>query len=131
MRTKVFDILRRKYVALTPEEEVRQRFVHFLVEVKHYPKELLANEVEIQSGNKKLRCDTVFYNKELKAMMIVEYKAPQVEITQRIFNQILDYNRLLSVPYLIMSNGRQTVCCKVTDGNYEWLPDVPDYSEMK
>ena len=130
MRTKIFDILRHKYVALTPEEEVRQQFVHFLIEVKHYPKELLANEVEIQCGNKKLRCDSILYSKELQPVMIAEYKAPQIEITQRIFNQILDYNSLLSVPYLIMTNGRQTACCKITDGNYEWLSDIPDYTDL-
>ena len=59
----IFDFLRRKYVALTPEEWVRQHFVHYLVEVKRYPKSLLANEVELKVGDKKLRCDTLLYNK--------------------------------------------------------------------
>lgn len=130
LKTKIFDVLRRKYVALTPEEEVRQGFVHFLIEDRHYPKELLANEVELNSGNKKLRCDTVVYDTALKPVMIVEYKAPHIELTQAIFNQILDYNSLLGVTYLVMSNGRTTVCCKVNDGNYEFLKEIPEYSTI-
>ena len=118
-------------MAITPEEEVRQRFVHFLIEEKHYPTELLANEVEIRSGSKKLRCDTVLYDTSLKPKMIVEYKAPQIEITQRIFNQILDYNSILSVPYLVMSNGRTTICCRINEGQHEFIPEIPDYSLLQ
>ena len=71
-RRTIFDFLRRKYVALTPEEWVRQHFVHYLVEHKGYPKTLLANEVELNVGEKSLRCDTVLYNKVAKPVMIVE-----------------------------------------------------------
>ena len=71
----IFDFLRRKYVALTPEEWVRQHFVHFLVEQKGYPKGLLANEVELKVGEKRLRCDTLLYTTEVQPRMIIEYKA--------------------------------------------------------
>ena len=74
----IFDFLRRKYVALTPEEWVRQHFVHFLIKHKGYPKGLLANEVELRIGEKKLRCDSILYNKELQPQMIIEYKAPHI-----------------------------------------------------
>ena len=67
----IFDILRRKYVALTPEEWVRQHFVHYLIEHKDYPQGLLANEVKLQVGEKMLRCDTLLYNKEMKPQMII------------------------------------------------------------
>ena len=67
----VFDSLRRKYVALTPEEWVRQHFVHFLMEHKDYPAGLLANEVELKIGDKRLRCDSLLYNKEMKPQMII------------------------------------------------------------
>ena len=73
-KRQIFDFLRRKYVALTPEEWVRQHFVHFLVEHKGYPKGLLANEVELKIGEKRLRCDTLLYNKEAVPRMIIEYK---------------------------------------------------------
>ena len=69
---KIWDILRRKYVALTPEEWVRQHFIHFLTEHKHYPAALLANEVGLQIGNKQLRADSVLYTRQLRPRMIVE-----------------------------------------------------------
>lgn len=131
-RRQIFDFLRRRYVSLTPEEWVRQHFVHFLIEQKGYPKGLLANEVEQKIGDKKLRCDTLLYNKELRPRMIIEYKAPEIAITQRVFNQITVYNFLLHVDYLIVSNGRQHYCCR-TDyekGEYTFLQDIPHYTEL-
>lgn len=129
---KIFDTLRGKYVALTPEEVVRQKFVNFLIHEKGYPQPLLANEVELRCGGKKMRCDTVVYKADgLKPVMIVEYKAPQVEITQRVFNQVLDYNSILKVPYLIMFNGNSFFCCKTGgNGNYEFLNEIPEYREL-
>ena len=84
----IFDPLRRKFVALTPEEWVRQHFVNLLTEIKGYPKGLLANEVQLNLNGTKKRCDTVLFDKNLQARMIVEYKAPHVEITQNVFDQI-------------------------------------------
>ena len=69
-KREIFDFLRRRYVALTPEEWVRQHFVHFLVEHKGYPKGLLANELELRVGEKRLRCDTLLYNNVLQPKMI-------------------------------------------------------------
>ena len=131
-RRQIFDFLRRRYVALTPEEWVRQHFVHFLTEQKGYPKGLLANEVEQKIGNKKLRCDTLLYNKDLQPRMIIEYKAPEIAITQRVFNQITVYNFLLHVDYLIVSNGRQHYCCRMDyeKGEYTFLQDIPHYTEL-
>ena len=116
----------------TPEEWVRQHFVHFLIEQKGYPKGLLANEVEQKIGDKKLRCDTLLYNKELRPRMIIEYKAPEIAITQRVFNQITVYNFLLHVDYLIVSNGRQHYCCRMDyeKGEYTFLQDIPHYTEL-
>lgn len=131
-RRMVLDVLRRKYVALTPEEWVRQHFVHFLMEHKGYPKGLLANEVELRVGGKRLRCDTLLYNNGLKPRMIIEYKAPEIEITQRVFNQISAYNLLLRVDYLVVSNGCRHYCCRMDyDRNsYEFLTDIPSYDEL-
>ena len=131
-KTCVLDILRRKYVALTPEEWVRQHFVHYLIEQKGYPKGLLANEVELQIGEKKLRCDTLLYNRALQPKMIIEYKAPDIAITQRVFNQITVYNFLLHVDYLIVSNGRQHYCCRMNyeKGEYSFLQDIPLYTDL-
>ena len=131
-RKVIFDVLRRKYVALTPEEWVRQHFVHFLINHKHYPKGLLANEVELRVGEKRLRCDTLLYNKQLQPQMIIEYKAPDVAITQRVFNQIAVYNMLLHVDYLVVSNGLQHYCCRMdyAHNSYEFLCDIPAYEAL-
>ena len=129
-RRQVFDVLRRRYVALTPEEWVRQHFVHFLIEHKDYPKGLLANEVELRVGEKRLRCDTLLYNRVMQPQMIVEYKAPDVAITQRVFDQITVYNLLLHVDYLVVSNGRQHYCCRMDyeQQSYTFLHDIPEWS---
>jgi hypothetical protein len=131
-RKRIFDFLRRRYVALTPEEWVRQHFTHFLVEQKGYPKGLLANEVELHIGDKRLRCDTLLYDKTMKPRMIIEYKAPTIKIQQKTFNQIVVYNLLLKVDYLIVSNGMQHYCCRMDyeRGSYEFLHDIPTYGEL-
>lgn len=131
-KRQIFDFLRRRYVALTPEEWVRQHFVHFLIEQKGYPKGLLSNEVELRIGDKKLRCDSLLYNKELQPQMIIEYKAPHIELTQRVFNQITAYNFLLHVDYLVISNGMQHYCCRMDyeKREYSFLRNIPDYSGL-
>ena len=108
---------------------MRQHSVHFLMEQKGYPKGLLANEVELRVGEKKLRCDTLLYNKAMQPQMIIEYKAPEVEITQRVFDQISVYNHLLHVDFLVVSNGRQHYCCRMDYEKHSWefLPEIPSY----
>ena len=125
----IFDQIRRRYVALTPEEWVRQHFVSFLIIHKGYPKELMANEMQINLNGMKKRCDTVLYNRHLQPQMIIEYKSPSVSITQAVFDQIMRYNSVLRVEYLVVSNGLQHYCCQMDYQNnrYVFLRDIPDY----
>ncbi|MDE5784717.1 MAG: type I restriction enzyme HsdR N-terminal domain-containing protein [Prevotella sp.] len=131
-KRQIFDVLRRKYVALTPEEWVRQHVVHYLMDYKGYPKGLLANEVELVIGEKKLRCDTLLYNRALQPQMIIEYKSPEIDLTQRVFDQITAYNFLLHVDYLIVSNGRQHYCCRMDyeRQSYQFLKEIPRYEDL-
>ena len=131
-KQQIFDFLRRKYVALTPEEWVRQHFVHYLVEHKGYPAGLMGNEIELTIGEKRMRCDTVLYNKVAKPQMIIEYKSPQIKLQQKTFDQISAYNLLLKVDYLIVSNGMQHICCRMDYENqkYYFLEDIPDYQNL-
>ena len=131
-RDQIFDVLRRKFVALTPEEWVRQHFIHFLVDHKGYPASLLANEVQLRVGDKTVRADSVLYDTSLRPMMIVEYKAPSIALTQKVFDQISVYNLLLHVDYLVVSNGLETYCCKMDYDNqkYLFLQDIPDYENL-
>ncbi len=128
----IFDVIRKRYVALTPEEWVRQHFVHFLIDHKQYPSALLANEVLLNLNGTKKRCDTVLYTRDLLAKMIIEYKAPHIEITQSVFDQITRYNMVLKVDYLIVSNGMQHFCCRMdyASGKYIFLEDIPDYPQL-
>lgn len=128
----IFDVLRRRYVVLTPEEWVRQHFVHFLLAHKSYPKALMANEVQVQLNGTRKRCDTVLYRRNLTARMIMEYKAPDIVITQKVFDQITRYNMALKVDYLIVSNGLQHYCCQMDyeQNSYRFLQDIPEYFEL-
>ena len=128
----IFDELRRRYVALTPEEWVRQHFVHYLIGHLGYPAGLLANEVELKIGDKRLRCDSILFDKQAHPQMIIEYKAPNIQLTQRVFSQISAYNLLLHVDYLIVSNGMQHICCRMdyTNNTYHFLQEIPTYEEV-
>ena len=131
-RKQVFDILRRKYVALTPEEWVRQHFIHYLIEHKNYPASLLANEVPLQIGEKRMRADSVLYDNQLHPRIIIEYKAPNITLTQKVFDQITVYNLLLHVDYLIVSNGMTTYICKMDyeKQTYKFLESIPNYENI-
>ena len=131
-KTTILDILRRRYVALTPEEWVRQHFIHYLIEHKGYPQAYLANEVELRVGEKRLRCDSILYDARLRPRMIVEYKAPTVALSQKVFDQISAYNILLHVDYLTVSNGLQHFCCKMDyeRRQYVFLREIPDYRQL-
>ncbi|MCF0197822.1 MAG: type I restriction enzyme HsdR N-terminal domain-containing protein [Bacteroidaceae bacterium] len=131
-RTMVFDILRHRYITLTPEEWVRQHFVHFLIAHKGYPAALLGNEISLALGDTKKRCDSVLYDTQVRPRMIIEYKAPHIELTQKVFDQISRYNIALKVDYLIVSNGLTHYCCHVdyAAGTYTFLPDIPDYCNL-
>ena len=131
-RKQIFDILRRKYVALTPEEWVRQHFIHYLIEHKNYPAPLLANEVPLQIGEKRMRADSVLYDNQLHPRIIIEYKAPNITLTQKVFDQITVYNLLLHVDYLIVSNGMTTYICKMDyeKQTYKFLETIPNYENI-
>ena len=127
--TQVFDVVRKKYFKLTPEEWVRQNFIHYLNIEKNYPMGLMGVEKMIKYNNLQTRADIILYNKEGSPTMIVECKAPNVEITQDTFNQIAKYNFKLKVPFLVVTNGMQHFCCKM---DYEknincFLEEVPAF----
>ena len=131
-KVQVFDVLRRRYVTLTPEEWVRQHFVHFLMDHLGYPQTVIANEVELRIGAKHLRCDSLCYTSDVRPRMIVEYKSPKVVLTRKVFEQISAYNLLLHVDYLVVSNGLQHACCKMdyVNNSFEFLDHIPTYGEV-
>lgn len=129
----VFDLLRKKFVALTPEELVRQHFVHFLINHKGFPLERMANEMSLVQNGIKRRCDTLVADAHGNPLVIVEYKRPTVEITQATFDQIARYNMVMRARCLIVSNGMSHYCCIMDYANntYHFLSDIPLYQEIR
>ncbi|MBO6125245.1 MAG: type I restriction enzyme HsdR N-terminal domain-containing protein [Bacteroidaceae bacterium] len=132
-RLMVFDIIRKKMITLTPEEWVRQHFIHFLINQKGYNASCIANEVALNLNNTQKRCDTVVYDSHALPIMIVEYKASHIPIDQKVFNQISRYNIKMHVRWLVVSNGMQHYCCRINyeDGTYEFMPDIPSWQDLR
>jgi hypothetical protein len=130
---KIFDRLRKKFIILTPEEWVRQHFVNDLINHKGFPESLMANEIGITLNGTRRRCDTVVFDKHGSPMVIVEYKASSIVISQSTFDQIVRYNMVLHARYLIVSNGMNHYCCRIDYDNmsYDFLKEVPDYADLE
>ena len=128
-KTKVFDPIRKIYCALTPEEEVRQKMLYYLVEQKKYPAGLIAVEYSIKVNNLPKRCDIVVFNKDAKPKMIVECKAEYVPITQKVLDQAIRYYSGLNVNYLVLTNGKTMFCYHIDVENkkIEALNKLPDF----
>lgn len=130
--SEIFDAVRKKYVALTPEEWVRQHTCRYLSEELGYPAGLMALEYGLQYNEQKKRCDIVLFSRERKPLMIVECKAPSVSISEKTFEQIARYNFTLRVPYLLVTNGMNNYCCKISfeTQSFQFLEKVPLFEEM-
>lgn len=128
-RTKVFDPIRKIYCVLTPEEEVRQKTLYYLVEQKKYPSGLIAVEYSIKVNALPKRCDIVVFNKDAKPKMIVECKAEYVPITQKVLDQAIRYYSGLNVNYLVLTNGKTMFCYHIDVENkkIEALNKLPDF----
>ena len=125
----VFDIIRRKFVLLTPEEWVRQHFIHFLMNEKKYPQSLMAVEKQIRLNQKLFRFDLVVYHRNGHPFLIAEFKAPGVKISQETFDQVVRYNTMLKVSLVAVSNGLEHFICSIdyTGGKYAYLKEIPDF----
>jgi len=132
-RKLIFDGFRRRWVALSPEEWVRQNFVRYLTDEKHYPATLVAIERSLRMNQRDFRTDIVLFSKSGNPLVVVECKAPEVKITQQVFDQIARYNLDLRVNYLIVTNGLVHYCCRFDQAqlNYTFLPEIPDYLELE
>jgi hypothetical protein len=120
----IFDEIRKRWLQLTPEEWVRQNFVQYLIQTKKYPASLFAIEKEIKLGELKKRCDIIVYKQNVP-WMIVECKEMNVDINEKTFDQILNYNQTLQVEYLITTNGNKTLgICTTTK---KMLSKMPNY----
>lgn len=128
---QVFDPLRRKWLMLTPEEWVRQNFVAWMSSALGYPPSLTANEVGIRVNGTRRRCDTVVFRPNGTVLSIVEYKAPDVAVTQAVFDQIARYDMALRARWLVVSNGLMHYCCLMDhdSASYRFVPSIPNYRD--
>ena len=131
-KTMIFDAIRRKFVALTPEEWVRQNFIEYLKTEKNYPASLMAVEKQIIINQLQRRFDLLVYSRTHQPCLIAEFKAPDVKITQEVFDQVVRYNMALKVAGIIVSNGLQHFACKMDYANntYSYLREIPGYGEL-
>ena len=129
-RTYVFDPLRRRFVALTPEEEVRQKVLFLLVEHLKVPAGLLAVEYSVKVNGMDKRADAVVFGAEGQPLMIVECKAASVTLTEAVLDQAVRYHSALKPKYLLLTNGATTYCFKAEGQALVPLDHLPDYAEM-
>ncbi len=131
-KTLIFDAIRRKFVALTPEEWVRQNFIEYLKTEKKYPASLMAVEKQVTINQLQRRFDLLVYSRTHQPCLIAEFKAPDVKITQEVFDQVVRYNMALKVAGIIVSNGLQHFACKMDYANnsFSYLREIPGYGEL-
>jgi len=128
----VLDVYRKRFVKLTPEEEVRQRFASYLVEEKGFPASLVMTEYSLKLNKLSRRCDILVHKPAGHPAVLVECKAPEVAISQATFDQVARYNMAFRVSYLMVSNGMKHYCCKLDfeTGKIVFLQRIPDYGEL-
>lgn len=133
---EVKDVLRDKWIKVTPEEWVRQHFVNYLVNSLGYPVSRMANEMTLKLNGTSRRCDTVVFSHNLRPLMIIEYKSPAIKINQATLDQAARYNIVLDVPFLVLSNGMEHYCFRINRPQTEGealrctLCKIPTYAEL-
>lgn len=125
---QVFDIIRKKYIALTPEEWVRQHVIHFLAEEKNFPKGLMETEKEIALFNTKKRIDILVRSNELKPLLLIECKEPSVKLSQKEAEQLARYQLSLQCPYSMLTNGLSHIVIHSVNEKISFLPELPDFN---
>ena len=130
-KTTIWDPLRKKEVALTPEERVRQWCIGVMSAQMEVPLHMMMSEVGFRLGEKQLRADIIVFDRNARPLMVVECKRPEVELTREVLDQAIRYNTVLDVRYIMITNGARTVICgKRHDGGYGFIDHIPKYTEM-
>ena len=126
----IWDPLRKKEVALTPEEQVRQWCIRVLAEKMQVPMHLMMSEAGFKLGGKQFRADILVYDRKAQPLVVVECKRPEVALTQEVLDQAVRYNIVLDVKYMIITNGIRTYICRKENDGFVFIDKVPTYNEM-
>lgn len=131
-QTKVWDVWRKKWVVLTPEEWVRQHVAHHFVTQLGFPAGRIGLEISLKVNDMMKRADMVVYSAQGRPQLVVECKAPSVAITQSVLDQVARYNLALGVNVLVVTNGITTYCCQVNHqaASVSFIGAIPTYAEM-
>ncbi len=131
-KQELWDIVRRKYVTITPEELVRQHLIQFLVNEKETPLSKIAVEKMVVVNDLSKRFDVLIYDTDFKPLLLAECKAPQIALSQQTLNQIANYNQTLCVPYLLITNGIHIHLAKIDfkTKQFAWLNEIPIYNHL-
>ncbi len=131
-KVSIFDVIRKKFIVLQPEEWVRQHCVHYLINEKKYPKSLINVEKELNINGLKKRYDIVIFNSNGSILLIVECKSYDITINQDTFDQIARYNLALNAEFLMVTNGINHYYCQMdTEAErYQFLKDIPNYKKV-
>lgn len=132
IKKEIFDPVRKKFVALTPEEWVRQHFVQFLMNERHVPASLIGVEVPLKYNGLTKRSDIVVFDRNGQPSLAVECKASSVKIDQKVFDQLARYNMVLNVRFLVVTNGLSHYCCEIDKeaGTYAFLQNIPPFEML-
>ena len=129
-RRAIWDPLRKKEVALTPEEEVRQWCIGILSRSMCVPMHMMMSEAGFKLAGKSFRADILVYDRNARPLMVVECKRPEVALTQEVLDQAIRYNMALNVKYIMITNGTKTFICRRNDAGFVFIDKVPVYDEM-
>lgn len=129
-RQTIWDPLRKREVALTPEEQVRQWFIGVLNKDMQVPVHMMMSEAGFRLGDKQFRADIIVYGRDAQPLAVVECKRPEVELTKDVLDQAVRYNMVLDVKYIIITNGRRTYICQRKGKRFSFMDSVPVYNEM-
>jgi len=124
----IFDEIRKSWIVLTPEEWVRQNFIHYLIQTKNYPSALIGIEKEIALGELKKRFDVLVYDHEHQPWMMIECKAMEVELSEKVLEQIIRYHVSVPVPYIVITNGSYTYAWEKKEGTLISLDELPEFA---
>lgn len=129
-KNTIWDPLRKKEVALTPEERVRQWFIGVLSGDMQVPLHMMMSETGFRLGDKQFRADILVYDRSAMPLMVVECKRPEVELTAEVLDQAVRYNMVLNVRYIVITNGNRTFICARNETGYGFISELPEYNEM-
>ena len=127
--TVIFDVIRKKYVVLTPEEWVRQHLVHYLIDHKGYPKSLIKVESGLKYNQLQKRSDVLVFDRTGKPFLLVECKSSVIKLNRDVIYQGATYNKTIGARYLLVTNGLTILCTKIGESPDHWFDYVPEFPD--